>query len=75
MFSTLASTLFRDFHFGLPQTLYFIEFSGRDDGLEPATSVDAAMKTKVRSRIFKPSKRVLISPGVSTTGGERRFAL
>jgi hypothetical protein len=37
--------------------------------------VDATMKTKVLSRIFNPSKRVLISPGVSTTGGDRRFAL
>jgi hypothetical protein len=33
MFSTLASTLFRDCHFGLlPQTLYFLRFSGGDDG-------------------------------------------
>jgi hypothetical protein len=33
MFSTLASTLFRDCHFGLlPQTLDFLRFSGGDDG-------------------------------------------
>jgi hypothetical protein len=32
MFSTLASTLFRDCHFGLlPQTVYFLRFSGGDD--------------------------------------------
>jgi hypothetical protein len=33
MLSTLASTLFRDCHFGLlPQTLFFLRFSGGDDG-------------------------------------------
>ena len=33
MFSTLASTLFRDCHFGLlPQTQHSLEFSGGDDG-------------------------------------------
>jgi hypothetical protein len=33
MFSTLASTLFRDCHFGLvPQTLDSFGFSGGDDG-------------------------------------------
>jgi hypothetical protein len=37
--------------------------------------VEAAMKTKVLSRTFNPSKSVLISPGVSTTGGDRRFEL
>jgi hypothetical protein len=37
--------------------------------------VDAAKNTRVLSRIFKPSKSVLISPGVNTTGDERRFAL
>lgn len=36
--------------------------------------VDAANKTNVRSRISKPSIRVLISSGVSTFGAALRFA-
>ena len=33
MLSTLASTLILDCHLGLsPQTLYFLRFSGGDDG-------------------------------------------
>jgi hypothetical protein len=37
--------------------------------------VDAAMNTRVLSRIFNPSRRVLISAAVRIAGGDRRFAL
>ncbi len=43
MFSTLASTLFVDCHFGLvPQTLDSFRFMAGTTGLEPATSAVTA---------------------------------
>ena len=55
MFSTLASTLFRDFHFGLlPPTLDFLEFSGGDDGARTRDLCRDRLAVSGFSTTYKP---------------------
>ncbi len=62
MFSTLASTLFRDCHFGLvPQTLDSFGFSGGDDGA----------RTRDLCRDSEPSNGNLLESG-GTDGHPKR---